>query len=161
MIYGNIAQLEAYGFLDPPVLQALQYAAAHDLHNLEKGRHEVCGSDDLYFNAAQYTTAPAQEKQYEAHRAYIDVHYVIEGAEAVDIAFVEDMQQGVYDAQADYLPVAGKATARVVLRPGDFLVCYPQDGHCPGIQVDAPQPLQKVIFKVRVGAAAHAEPAVQ
>lgn len=149
MIYGNIKDLSHYLFLEPRVLKCLEYARDHDLAPLEKGRHDICG-DAMYFNVAQYTTGPSDEKMYEAHKAYIDIHYMIQGEEAIEIAFVSNMEQGVYQPEGDYLPVAGTAAASAVLRPGDFLICYPEDGHKPGVQVDGPVTLKKAIFKAAV-----------
>lgn len=149
MIYGNIHQLDQFGPLEEGVRRGLEYALAHDLAPLEKGRHDIDG-DALYFNVAEYTTAPSEEKAYEAHKAYLDVHYMIRGEEQIEIAFVSDMEQGEYQPEGDYLPVSGRLAARVTMREGDFLVCYPEDGHKPGVQVDAPMAIKKAIFKVAI-----------
>lgn len=147
MIYGNISQLDKFPFLHPNIRKGLEFAASHNMASYEKGRHDICG-DTIYFNIAEYTTAPAQEKQYEAHEAYIDIHYMIRGTERINVAFVSAMTQGIYEPEADYLPVDGRATASVIMKEGDFLICYPEDGHEPGIQVDAPMAIRKAIFKV-------------
>lgn len=149
MIYGNINQLDRFGGLERGVLQALEYARTHDLAPLEKGRHDVDG-DALYFNVAEYVTGASDEKPFEAHRDYIDVHYMIRGEEQIEVEFVSNMEQGKYEPEGDYLPVSGTAAARTVMRPGDFLVCYPEDGHKPGVQTDAPMEIKKAIFKVAV-----------
>lgn len=150
MIYGNINRLEAFGALEPAVRRGLEYVKSHDLSSLEKGSHSIDG-DTLYFNIAEYTTAPSEEKTFEAHRAYIDVHYMIRGEERIEVAFVSNMKQGEYEAEGDYLPVSGTAAASAIMREGDFLVCYPEDGHKPGVQVDAPVAIRKAILKVAVG----------
>lgn len=147
MIFGNIHKLDEYSFLEENILRGLRYALENDILPLEKGRHDIDG-DQLYFNVAEYTTAPAEEKKYEAHKAYIDVHYLMKGTERIDVAFVSNMEQGEYEAEGDYLPVSGTPVAGAVMVPGDFLVCYPEDGHCPGIQVRGPEAIKKAIFKV-------------
>lgn len=150
MIYGNINRLEAFGALEPAVRRGLEYVKSHDLSSLKKGSHSIDG-DTLYFNIAEYTTASSEEKTFEAHRAYIDVHYMIRGEERIEVAFVSNMKQGEYEAEGDYLPVSGTAAASAIMREGDFLVCYPEDGHKPGVQVDAPVAIRKAILKVAVG----------
>ena len=45
----------------------------------------------------------------------------------------------------------GEKNGSVVLRPGDFLVCYPNDGHRTGVAAEKPVLLKKAIFKVRIG----------
>ena len=149
MIFGNIAHLDEYSFLDKMILQGLGYARDNDLSSLEKGRYEIYG-DKLYFNVAQYTTAPEEERSYKAHKAYIDIHYMIEGTERIQVAFVSNMKKGEFQAEDDYLPVSGSAVASVILKEGDFLICYPEDGHCPGIQTEDPMPIKKTIFKVAI-----------
>ena len=44
----------------------------------------------------------------------------------------------------------GEKNASVVLREGDFLVCYPSDGHRTAVQVEEPETIKKAIFKVVV-----------
>lgn len=152
MIYGTIDRLDRFGPLDPAVRRSLEYARSHDLATLEKGRHEADGGG-LYFNVLEYATAPSEEKTFEAHRDYIDVHYMIRGEERIEVAFVSRMERGEYQPEGDYLAVAGTAAACVTLREGDFLVCYPEDGHKPGVQADAPMAVKKAVFKVAVRAA--------
>ena len=60
------------------------------------------------------------------------------------------MTLGAYHQDSDYQEVTGQAQARVLLQPGDFLICYPEDGHEPGIAVKETAPLKKGIFKVRI-----------
>lgn len=149
MIYGTVNQLSRFGPLEPGVLRALEYARSHDLSAMERGRHDVDG-DALYFNMIEYTTGPSEEKAYEAHRAYIDVHYMIRGEERIEVAFVSGMEQGEYEPEGDYLPVSGTAAACATMRAGDFLVCYPEDGHKPGVQAEAPMAIKKAVFKVAI-----------
>jgi biofilm protein TabA len=37
----------------------------------------------------------------------------------------------------------------ILARAGTFLVFWPEDGHMPGIAVDAPAPVRKVVIKIR------------
>lgn len=149
MIYGTVKQLDRFGAFEPGVLRALEYARSHDLSQLEKGRHDIDG-DALYFNVAEYATGPSEERMYEAHRAYIDVHYMIRGEEQIEVALVSNMEQGEYEPEADYLPVSGKPAACVAMREGSFLVCYPEDGHKPGVQIRTSAAIKKAVFKVAI-----------
>ena len=44
----------------------------------------------------------------------------------------------------------GSANSFVRLTENDFLICYPEDAHCTGVQADAPQTIKKAIFKIKV-----------
>ena len=40
--------------------------------------------------------------------------------------------------------------ASVTLKPGDFLICYPEDGHRTAVIADKANALKKAIFKVKI-----------
>ena len=149
MIYGSIHHEKTYAFLPPRIQQALAFAREHDLAALPTGRNEIAG-DDLYVNIAHYTTGERSEKIWEAHRAYIDINVLSEGTEIIDVSLIERMQTHPYEEDKDYVPADGAVTSSTIMRPGDFLICYPEDVHRSGVKVDETAPLKKGIFKVRV-----------
>ena len=149
MIYGNIHHERTYAFLPQRMQEALAFARSHDLAALPKGRNEIAG-DALYVNIAHYTTGERSGKIWEAHRAYIDIHVLVAGTERIDVSPMERMEMGAYEDERDFIPAEGDVSASVILRPGDFLICFPVDVHRSGVRVDAPAPLKKGIFKIRV-----------
>jgi len=149
MIYGNIYHERTYAFLPQRMQEALAFARSHDLAALPKGRNEIAG-DALYVNIAHYTTGERSGKIWEAHRAYIDIHVLVAGTERIDVSPMERMEMGAYEDERDFIPAEGDVSASVILRPGDFLICFPVDVHRSGVRVDAPAPLKKGIFKIRV-----------
>ena len=148
MIYGSIYHEKTYAFLPPRVQQALAFARTHDLAALPKGRNDIDG-EDVYVNIAHYTTGERSEKIWEAHRTYIDIHVLAEGTERIDVSLIERMQMGDYEKERDFTPAEGAVTSSTIMRPGDFLVCFPTDVHRSGVMVDAPAPLIKGIFKIK------------
>ena len=44
----------------------------------------------------------------------------------------------------------GAAAASVVMTPGTFVACFPEDAHKPGIAVNGSEPVKKAVFKVLV-----------
>ena len=148
MIYGSISHESTYAFLPQRIRQALDFARTHNLAEFPVGRIEIAG-DDLYVNIAHYTTGEPNEKIWEAHRAYIDIHVLAEGTERIDVSPIERMKMGVYEEVRDFTPAEGAVTSSTILRPGDFLICFPEDVHRSGVMVDAPAPLKKGIFKVK------------
>ena len=130
---------------------ALAWLAETDLASLEPGRHEIAG-DEVFANVMAIETMPTQDKQFEAHRRYHDIHCVIEGAELIEIAPVEDctaLQD--FDEEADFCLYEGpEQVSRLILRPGDICLTPPSDAHKPGCAVGAPAPLRKLVVKVAV-----------
>lgn len=148
MIFGNINQLETYGFLGEDILACFTYAKTHVLKERKPGTYPIDG-ERFYVNIAEYTTAPEEEKFWEAHRKYLDIHLLLKGTERIDLGFIKDMEQKEYVPGEDFLPLEGEAAARITLGEGDFLVCFPEDGHRTGVAARKPQNIKKAIFKVQ------------
>lgn len=41
--------------------------------------------------------------------------------------------------------------AKLTLRPGQFVIVFPDDVHAPGLAVDEPETIRKAVFKVKLG----------
>lgn len=115
----------------------------------EKGSHEIDG-DRLFVNVVEYTTTTPEERFWEAHKNYLDVHVMIRGTEQIDVNFIQNMEQKEFVEKDDFLPLEGEKNGHVILRDGDFLVCYPSDGHRTAIAVNGPEGIKKAIFKVKI-----------
>ncbi|MCI9168663.1 MAG: DUF386 domain-containing protein [Dorea sp.] len=149
MIFGNIDYLEEFGFLEDSVKRCFAYLKAHDLISYEKGTHEIDG-DRLFVNVAEYTTTTPDNRFWEAHRDYLDVHVMLKGKEQIDVNFIRNMELKEYVKKDDFLPMEGEKNGSVVLREGDFLVCYPSDGHRTAVEAEGPETIKKAIFKVAI-----------
>lgn len=147
MIFGNINHLEEFGFLEEPVKRCFAYLKSHDLLSYEKGTYKIDG-DKLFVNVVEYTTTEAENRFWEAHRDYLDVHVMLKGQEQIDINFIQNMELKEYVKKDDFLPMEGERNGSVILREGDFLVCYPSDGHRTAVKVEGAETIKKAIFKV-------------
>lgn len=149
MIFGNIQNLGEYPFLEEQIKECFNYAKEHDLMSYEKGSHEIDG-DRLFVNVVEYTTTTAEERFWEAHRQYLDLHLMIRGTEQIDLNFIQNMDVKEFVEKDDFLPMDGEKNSSVILRDGDFLICYPSDGHRTAVAVDEPETIKKAIFKIRI-----------
>lgn len=149
MIFGNIHSLEEYSFLEKQVKECFEYARTHDLADYEKGSHEIDG-DRLFVNIVEYETVAAEERFWEAHKNYLDVHLMLHGTEQIDLNFIRNMDVKEFIPKDDFLPMDGEKNSSVILRDGDFLICYPSDGHRTAVAVDGSEKIKKAIFKVRI-----------
>ena len=149
MIFGNITQEKTYAFLPEDLKECFAYAKEHDLASYEKGSHPIDGGR-LFVNVVEYETTRPENRFWEAHRNYLDVHLMLDGQEQIDLNFIENMEQKEYVEKDDFLPMDGAPNSHVVLRPGDFLICYPEDGHRTAVAVNEPEKIKKAIFKVRI-----------
>lgn len=150
MIFGNIKDLDQYGFLDKAVRECFAYAAAHDLLDYEKGRHEIDG-DRLFVNIVEYETTAAKNRFWEAHRQYLDLHLMLKGPEQIDLNFISNMEQKTFEEDKDFLPLEGRKNSHVILEQGDFLLCLPQDGHRTAVAANGmTAAIKKAIFKIKI-----------
>ncbi len=149
MIFGNLNNLVEFPFLEEKVKECFAYAKSHDLVSYEKGSHEIDG-ERLFVNIVEYTTTTPEERFWEAHKNYLDVHVMLRGTEQIDVNFIQNMEIKEFVAEEDFLPMEGEKNSSVILRDNDFLICYPSDGHRTAVAVNEPQTIKKAIFKVRV-----------
>lgn len=149
MIFGNVENLSEYSFLEETIKACFSYAAEHDLMAYEKGRHDISG-DEFFVNIVEYTTTAPENRFWEAHKEYLDIHFMLNGEEQIDLNFLKNMTVKEYVPADDFVPMDGDKNASVVLRNGDFLVCYPNDGHRTAVAVNGPAAIKKAIFKVKI-----------
>ena len=149
MIFGNIHNLKEVPFLEEKVKECFEYAKNHNLVSYEEGSHEIDG-ERLFVNIVEYTTTKPEERFWEAHKNYLDVHVMLQGTEQIDLNFIQNMDVKEFVEKDDFLPMDGDKNSSVILRDGDFLICYPSDGHRTAVAVQEPEKIKKEIFKVRI-----------
>lgn len=150
MIFGNLKYAEKYNFLPEKIKACFTYAKEHDLATYDKGSYKING-DEFFVNIENYATVKREERFWEAHRKYIDVHMIIEGAESIDVGFCDAMQIKLFDEKRDFVELEGKEQATIhLLNKGDFLICYPEDAHRTAIMYQQSEKIKKAIFKIKL-----------
>lgn len=149
MVFGNIRDRKDFGWLEGVIGKCFDYAAANDLLSYEKGSHPIDG-EELFVNIVEYETTTPENRFWEAHRQYLDLHFMLRGPEQIDVNFIDNMEQKAFVEKDDFLPLEGDPNSHVILNAGDFLLCYPADAHRTAVQVGAPAVIKKAIFKIRI-----------
>ena len=149
MIFGNIQNLREYLCMEDGIFECFNYAKENNLSAYDRGCHEI-DAKRIFVNIMEYETVKPEDRFWEAHREYLDVHLMLEGTERIDLNFIQNMDVKEYAAQDDFLPMDGDKNGSVILKPGDFLVCYPSDAHRTAIAADKPEKIKKAIFKVKI-----------
>ena len=132
MIFGNINHEKTYSNLSKDLLTCFEYTKKNSLADFEKGSYKK------------------EDRFWEAHKKYIDVHLLLEGSEKIALNFIENLEQKEYEEESDFLPLEGEPNSYVELKKGDFLVCYPEDAHMTALKVKEKENIKKAIFKVIV-----------
>ncbi|MFA6108145.1 MAG: YhcH/YjgK/YiaL family protein [Candidatus Latescibacterota bacterium] len=147
MIIDELKHAASYYGLSPRLEAALRYLERTDFSQVATGRYEIEG-DAVFALVQEYQTKPREQGAWEAHRRYLDVQYVVSGAESMGFAAIDRLQAGAYDAERDFVKLDGDGEF-VKLRAGSFVVLAPQDAHMPGMAIAGPLPVKKVVVKVR------------
>lgn len=117
-------------------------------HEFKEGRNDIDG-DKFFAIGLKYQTKEQSEGLWEAHRKYLDIHYIIEGEEIVYISHIDSMRAS-NDYQDDYQLFEGEKTHEVFLQKGDFLILYPHEVHKTAIKKNMLSGVQKYVFKVLI-----------
>lgn len=148
MIFDSLNNKDNYRH-DPLLFQALEYLSTLEPGTLPSGT-QVLTEGILFCNPVCFTSKPESECNYEAHRNYIDLHYIVEGIEGIATADCTALSvTQAYDGEKDILFLTGKEDGRYYLKPGQFMVCFPNDAHKVGMMLDRPAQIRKIVFKIR------------
>lgn len=148
MIVSNLQNSQRVESLHPLFKTLFDYVKSHDLLHAELGRIEIKG-DDLFINNVNPEGVAAEKQVLELHRAYIDVHILLEGKERIGWKAIEDLETEIkpYEEEVDCALYSDVPTTFVDLLPGQFAIVYPEDPHAPVIGEGK---IRKLIAKVKL-----------
>lgn len=147
MIIDSVCHLDDYKNF-PRLYRALQRLQKISAENLpEKG--EILEEGKLFFTPVTLRSKPESDCTFEAHRRYIDLHYIISGRERIALSDKSALTvKETYSEEKDIEFLQGDSYTHCVLSAGQFLLCYPHDAHKVAIMVDEPEDIQKIVFKI-------------
>lgn len=150
MVYDNIDNIKFYKGLSGDIYLGLEFLKTVTL-NRENGVHEL--SPRVKAIVSEYQTREVNEYGFEAHRKFIDIQYLLRGSEKVFCLPIEELQETKpyqEDVEAAFYRTSIKPI-EMTLGNGYFAIFYPQDGHMPGLCVEKPESVKKVVVKVQIG----------
>lgn len=128
--------------------EAFAFIKDHDLETLSNGKHEIDG-ENVFASVTEGPTKYIDSTQWESHRKYIDLQYVIDGEELIAVNPVaHSTLTRPYDAKRD----AANYTAHgktYKATPTTFFIFFPTDAHRPGITPGGNKVVKKLVVKVR------------
>ena len=150
MICDRLANAGRYAGLGDAFVQALQWLAAFDAARPD-GRCAIDG-EKIHATVMSYETKPAGAPTHEAHRRYADVQLLLSGKEQMLFTPPERLGPGGgYQVEKDFelfdQPVE---PSTLLVGVGDFVIFFPGEGHKPGLAIDGPRTVRKIVVKVSV-----------
>ena len=150
MIYDRIENLGCYRGLSANVDRFIDYAQKNDIAGLAPGEYTVC--DGVHFTVKCYEPRTPEVAKCETHREYIDLQYLIEGCERMNVGNPGELVvREAYDPGTDkQLYVPSEAMSVLHMKAGDFAMLFPQDAHHPAIIDGERTHNKKAVVKIHI-----------
>lgn len=148
MVLDTLENCNTYINLHKRAAVAFKFLKEKNLHELAEGTYEIDGKN-CFAIVMSYTTKPKAEGFSESHYKYIDIQYVISGAEKIGVTTLKNQQPTEIDKEKDYI-FYNCETEDFTLPEGSFMVLFPQDIHQTGIEIGSPKALKKVVLKLKI-----------
>lgn len=147
MIIDKLENLGKYVSLNPLFADVMEFLKSHNLEELEAGKYLI-KDKDLFLNLQLAKGRSKDAAVLESHIEMIDIQIPISCAETFGYSPVSDLPEFEYNAEKDMTKYGDTPSqAYVLVKPGQFAIFYPQDGHAPCISESAE--IKKAIFKVK------------
>lgn len=153
MIWLKYNKMAVETFPDSRYIESIQrivkYISSTEMEKLPLGMHEIDG-DNLYVNVIEYVTKNEEDCIWEAHKAYLDLHFIISGKEIIKINATSDMEYITYIEEQDYVKMEGSAYTSIEMKEGSIMLLYPEDAHKTAVKVQDYKKIKKAVFKILI-----------
>lgn len=150
MIIDTLTNAGKYHAVHPLFAEAFRYIASQDLHALEPGNYDIAG-DSLKSVLMEKPGKTAEEslEKFECHDKHIDIQVLIQGDEQIGWKPRADCKEpkGDYNVEKDVLFYNDSPDMYFQLKPGQFVILFPEDVHAPMISDGN---IKKLVIKVRL-----------
>ncbi|ADE82926.1 beta-D-galactosidase [Xylanibacter ruminicola] len=147
MIIDTIENLGKYVALNPLFADVVEFLKNNDFQAIEEGKHFI-KDKDLFVNIQVAKGKTQEAAVLETHIEMIDIQIPITCEETFGYTPLCDLPDFEYNAEKDITKYGDtKAQTYVTVKPGQFVIFFPQDGHAPCI-INQPE-IKKAIFKVK------------
>ncbi len=129
--------------------KAFHFLATTNLDSIEVGKYEIDGKN-LTASVLSYTTREEDSTQYESHRKYADLQYVVHGKEYIGVMPLKKMEKITvsYNKEKD---IAHYYSSKNNYRLADstrFFIFFPNDAHRTSFKVKKKGDVKRIILKV-------------
>lgn len=151
MIAGSLETLNNYGTINPGFEAAFQLIRKSIANNEADGKYE--SEKGLYYLVLTYEARPVAEGEFETHRKYIDVQYIVEGIERMQwLPLCRKGEGKGYNPEKDvefYTDVPD--STEIIAASGEFYIFMPDDVHKPSLRLEnKAAKVKKIVVKVPV-----------
>lgn len=148
MIFDSLTNSARYHAVSPRMQKAFELIASTDWTTVEPGIHELDGRD-IYVNVMERELKKKGDAKLEVHDEYIDIQVLVSGSEeSFGWSDRKNLRQpvGEFSREKDIQFFDDEPQTYYTLRPGQFTILFPEDGHAPMVGEGT---VRKIIVKVR------------
>ncbi|MDG1803789.1 YhcH/YjgK/YiaL family protein [Flavicella sp.] len=148
MILDKLSNSNLYTPIHKDFEKVFDFIKNTDLEKIDLGKHEIDG-DTVFVVVMEYTTQDVSECKSETHKKYIDIQYMIEGAEHVGVTTLHNEEPTTpYNEEGDFMFYTLGNLPTIQLKKEHFAIFFPDDIHQTMMQIDSPKTLRKAVFKI-------------
>lgn len=149
MILDKFENRQFYYPLNPKIKQAFDFLAQNNWKILSAGKYEF--DENIFGNLQEYVTHPENESEYEVHRKYIDIQYMISGEEIMATGNLDNFKvTKEYNEERDVAFGTCTNTTKLLVNEGYFTIFTPIDAHKPCLISDTAKNVKKIIVKIKI-----------
>ncbi|MFI3319494.1 MAG: YhcH/YjgK/YiaL family protein [Rikenellaceae bacterium] len=149
MILDSLQNSALYSSVCPRMARAFELVSKLDLASLPEGKHILDG-EEIFVNIMERELKKVGEAKVEVHNKYADIQILLVG-EKEGFGWIErkDLKEaaGDFDTAKDVQFFADEYQTIYTLKPGQFTILMPEDGHAPMIGEGK---VKKAIVKVMI-----------
>lgn len=128
------------------IIKGFEFILKTDFNDVADGKHII--SENIFVNIQTYETK--SDADFEAHREYVDIQYIISGEEKIGVVKYADCNPLVpYNKKLDIEFLSGNGEF-YPLEQSQFMLLYPEDAHKPSISINSSKTVRKAVVKVKI-----------
>lgn len=114
--------------------------------------NKIVLDENCFVLEQSYITKNKENCLFESHRKYIDIQYMFEGDEIMEVENVNNLEvSSIYDEKLDYAKhFQTSNSSSLKIKESEMAIFYPHDAHMPCIKIDENKKIIKAVFKILV-----------
>lgn len=151
MVADRLENAGRYVGLHKNITAALNFIQEHEKDiDLQDGTYEVIPGEVIIHVVTKDTHA-REEARMELHKKFMDIHYILQGAERCGIASLPEELTVDYDSETDNGFWDCEDSYDVRIGEGEFCMVWPLEPHCPLCYAEGKkETIRKMIGKIKV-----------
>ena len=114
--------------------------------------NKIVLNENCFVLEQSYITKDKENCFFESHKKYIDIQYMFEGDEIMEVENVNNLEVSKeYDETLDYAKhFQSTNSSSLKIKESEMAIFYPLDAHMPCIKLDENKKIIKAVFKILV-----------